>query len=101
MINLSTPIQSNIQFHDGSKEVMRITSEGITVLPDVTVDEASKAVIAALDDHIKHVVAERDALLREAMAVLELWSAAEGFDDRVAAHPRTDAAIAAIKGLLK
>ena len=41
---------------------MRITSEGVTVPPDVAVDEAAKAVIAALDDHIKHIVSKRDAI---------------------------------------
>ena len=47
---------SNIVFHSGQREVMRISAHGITVAPGVTVDEAAKAVIAALDDHIKSLL---------------------------------------------
>jgi hypothetical protein len=48
---------SQIQFYkpDGV-EVMRISKEGITVHPDLTVDEVAQAVINALEVHIKKMV---------------------------------------------
>lgn len=94
MINATTPLPANsFQFHDGSKEVMRITSSGVTVPPDVSVDEASKAVLAALDGHIKQVVSERDAVLRQALEALDSMSEWEIGDGGVNA-------IAAIKEVL-
>jgi hypothetical protein len=40
-----------------SKEVMRITADGIHVNPDISIDEASQHVINALEQHIKTLVA--------------------------------------------
>ena len=45
-----------------SKEVMRIDNNGVTVNPDLPVDEAAQHVINALDEHIKSLIqAEREA----------------------------------------
>ena len=50
---------NNIIFYDTSKdyqrEVLRITKDGITVNPNVSVDEAADAVIRALDGYIKNL----------------------------------------------
>lgn len=46
---------------DKEGEVMRITDNGVFVNPNVSADLAAQIVIAALDQHIKHIVAERDA----------------------------------------
>ena len=53
----------NITFMGGaSKEVMRIDNNGVTVNPDLPVDEAAQHVINALDEHIKSLIqAEREA----------------------------------------
>lgn len=60
-----------------TKEVMRITKDGIFVPDDVAVDEAAEGVIAALEDHIRGLVeravaAEREKLKHELLA-LERW----------------------------
>jgi hypothetical protein len=85
---------STVQFHsqDQGKCVMRLSKDGTWVDPDLTTDEAAKAVIAALDLHIKHVVAERDAVLRQAL---------EAFDAVAGKGKLCDAAVAAIKEILK
>jgi hypothetical protein len=53
---------SNIIFYDTStgnqREVMRITKDGVTSNPDVSVDEGAKAIIRALDGYIKNLVKE-------------------------------------------
>jgi hypothetical protein len=47
---------------NGSKEVMRITADSVSVAPDVSVNDAAATVIAALEQHIKNIVAaEREA----------------------------------------
>ena len=50
---------NNIIFYDTSKdyqrEVLRITKDGITVNPNVSVGEAADAVIRALDGYIKNL----------------------------------------------
>ena len=38
------------------KNVMTITKDGIWVDPDITVDEAAKAVLAAIDDNIQIMI---------------------------------------------
>ena len=48
-------------FSDKEGEVMRITDKGVFVNPNVSADLAAQIVVAALDQHIKHIVAERDA----------------------------------------
>ena len=92
-----TEYTAALTFRGLSKEVMRLSKAGLWVDPDLTTDEAAKAVIESLDAHIKHVVAERDAVLRQALAVLEnvaVWET-EGDDEQ----PATDAAEAIRKVL--
>jgi hypothetical protein len=57
---------SQIQFYkpDGV-EVMRISKGGITVHPDLTVDEVAQAVINALEVHIKQMVKREWVCLTE------------------------------------
>jgi len=51
-----------VTFHQEAKEVMRITANSVTVTPGVSVDEAAAAVIAALEQHMRNIVAaEREA----------------------------------------
>jgi len=51
---------TNITFSNHGREVMRITNHGITVAPDVSVDEAARNVLAALDTYIVQMVAAKD-----------------------------------------
>jgi uncharacterized lipoprotein YajG len=37
-------------------EIMKLSSEGVWVDPNIHVNDAAKMVIAALDKHIKHIV---------------------------------------------
>jgi hypothetical protein len=54
-------------FHQEAKEVMRITANSVTVTPGVSVDEAAAAVIAALEQHMRNIVAaEREACAKVA-----------------------------------
>jgi hypothetical protein len=55
-ISVTQP-SSHIQFckPDGT-EIMRISKDGVTVSPDVPVDEAAQTVINALDVYIKQMV---------------------------------------------
>jgi hypothetical protein len=60
-------IQFDPTFGNDQTAVMRITRDGVWVNPDVSVDDAAKAVLAALDSHIKMLVesavqAERNKL---------------------------------------
>jgi len=49
-------------FHQEAKEVMLITADSVTVTPGVSVDDAAAAVIAALEQHMRNIVAaEREA----------------------------------------
>ena len=51
-------------FHQKAKEVMRITADSVTVALGVSVDEAAAAVIAALEQHMRNIVAaEREAII--------------------------------------
>jgi hypothetical protein len=55
---------NTITFHMSkeAKEVMRLTADAVIVSPDVSVDEAAAAVIAALEQHMRNIVAaEREA----------------------------------------
>ena len=56
-------IEPNITFlTNASKEVMRIDKNGVTINPEIPLDEAAQHVINALDEHIKHLVrSEREA----------------------------------------
>lgn len=49
---------------------MRIAKDGITVNPDVAVDDAARHVLAALEAHIKHLVGKAVEAEREACADL-------------------------------
>lgn len=51
-------------------EVMRITSDGIFVNPNVSADLAAQVVIAALDQHIKHLVSDKNAEIARLRAEL-------------------------------
>jgi len=59
--------EPNLVFFGNSPiEVMRIDRHGVKVNPDIAADEAAKAVLAAIDANIKHMVemavqAEREA----------------------------------------
>ena len=58
-----------------NREVMRISATGITVPEGIEVDEASKAVINALQGHVKYLVdQERERLAK--MLESEQWMAA-------------------------
>lgn len=56
-------IEPNITFlTNASKEVMRIDNNGVTINPEIPLDEAAQHVINALDAHIQHLVrSEREA----------------------------------------
>ena len=53
---------NNIIFYTGyghgNKEVLRISTKGVTANPDMPVDEAADAVLRALDSHLKEMVAK-------------------------------------------
>ena len=70
IIGTQPPPQNNIVFYTGhdAKELMRITADRITVNPEMSVDEAAKLVIAALESHIQHIVRNAVATEREACA---------------------------------
>lgn len=52
-------------FPMSDKKVMEISRDGIWVSPDVSVDEAAKAVLNAIDGHIKKLVQEAVSRERE------------------------------------
>ena len=56
-------VTPNITFlTNASKEVMRIDNNGVTINPEMPLDEAAQHVINALDAHIQHLVrSEREA----------------------------------------
>ena len=73
---------NNIIFYDTSKdyqrEVLRITKDGITVNPNVSVDEAADAVIRALDGYIKNLTKRTwVGLADEEIADCMTWSIKE------------------------
>ncbi len=75
---MTTLFSNAVTFHMSTpaKEVMRITADAVTVAPDVSVNEAAIAVIAALEQHMRNIVAAE----REACAKLcdEMERQAEG-----------------------
>ncbi len=62
-IRIRGAIEPNFTFFSGaSVEVMRIYKNGVTVNPEMALDEAAQHVINALDAHIKSLIqAEREA----------------------------------------
>ena len=56
-------VEPNITFLiNAGKEVMRIDKNGVTISPEIPLDEAAQHVINALDAHIQHIVrSEREA----------------------------------------
>ena len=68
-------IEPNITFlTNASKEVMRIDNNGVTINPEIPLDEAAQHVINALDAHIKYLVrSEREACAKvcEEMAYVD------------------------------
>jgi hypothetical protein len=46
---IRAPVHNNIRFFNAGMEVLRISEKGVTANPDVPVDEAAAAVIAALN----------------------------------------------------
>ena len=66
-----------ISFHSGlptgTKEIMRISKDGIWVNPDIPVDEVPKAVLDAMDSQIKYLVQKAVEAEREACAELAAW----------------------------
>jgi protein-arginine kinase len=63
-IRIRGAIEPNIYFFGGAGvEVMRIHKNGVTVNPEMALDEAAHHVINALDAHIKRLIqAEREAV---------------------------------------
>lgn len=62
---------SNISFNMTNpmpKAVMTLSYEGVLVDPSLSVDEAARTVLAAIDSQIKHMVAEVRMAEREACA---------------------------------
>ena len=73
-------------------EVMRITREVVWVNPDLAVDETAKAVLDALDSHIKVLVQNAVKAEREACAkVCDGWMYANGDDCAEAIRARGEA----------
>jgi hypothetical protein len=67
-IRIRGAIEPNINFLAGaSVEVMRIDKNGVTVNPEMALDEVAQYVINALDAHIKRLIqAEREACAKVA-----------------------------------
>jgi hypothetical protein len=53
---LEEPSNSTTDVAEPETEVMRITRNGVWVNPDLSVDDTAKAVLAALDSHLKVLV---------------------------------------------
>ena len=67
----NTTTNPHIVFFRGDHvEVMRITQNGVTVPDDLSVDEAAKAVLAALDHYIRQMVADKDTEIMRLKAQL-------------------------------
>lgn len=64
---------TNITFSNHGREVMRITQNGVTVPDDVSVDEAAKAVLSALDHYIRQMVADKDTEIMRLKARLAAY----------------------------
>jgi hypothetical protein len=61
-------VPSDLYFMESSVEVMRMSRDGIWVNPDLSVDETVKAVLNALDWHVKVLVQKAVEDEREACA---------------------------------
>ena len=61
---------ATISFMSGSKPVMKLSKDGITVDPDVKVIDAANAVIEVLDAYIKNLVSDKDAEIARLRAEL-------------------------------
>lgn len=62
---------NTIQFHsDNHIEVLRLSKNGITANPEISVDEAAKLVLAAIDSNIKLLVQKAVKDEREACAMV-------------------------------
>ncbi len=89
---MTTLFSNAVTFHMSTpaKEVMRITADAVTVAPDVSVNEAAIAVIAALEQHMRNIVAAE----REACAKLcdDIWQTdGSAYDCREAIRARGQA----------
>ena len=81
-IGVCGAIEPNITFlTNASKEVMRIDNNGVTINPEIPLDEAAQHVINALDEHIKHLVrSEREACASVVDQRLKFWATSVGKD---------------------
>ena len=69
---INKPTTASVTFTAAAKPVMTLTQSGVTVHEDVAVDDAAKAVICALDEHIKKLVENKDARIKELEEALKL-----------------------------
>jgi len=78
-----TKNEPNIIFLGGaSKEAMRIDKNGVTVNPDLPIDEAAQYVISALNEHINMLVlAEREACANVCDDLYRAWILEEAEDE--------------------
>jgi hypothetical protein len=74
---LDAAAATNITFSNHGREVMRITKDGITVNPDLSVDEAACSVLAALDHYIRQMVADKDTEIMRLKAQLAAYEGDE------------------------
>jgi hypothetical protein len=87
------PRENNIVFYNGGgvtpeNEVMRIDRQGIKVNPTLSTDEATDAVIRALDGYIKNLAkTEYERGLKEALAKQDQdWSLLEATQESLREH---------------
>jgi hypothetical protein len=79
-LGVTGAIEPNITFFGGaSKEVLRLSKDGIWANPDIPADEAAKLVLAAIDQNIKVMVdkaveAERDACAKVCEETTASWT---------------------------
>ena len=75
--------EPSIIFYGGStsKEVMRLNKDGVTVNPEMHLDEAAQHVIKVLDAQIQHLVrCEREACAEVIDKHLKNWASLAGKD---------------------
>lgn len=69
LLSTDKPAENNIIFHTGStnssKELLRISLEGITAPSDVPIDEAAKLILATLSEAIQAMVHRAWVMLDE------------------------------------
>jgi ADP-dependent phosphofructokinase/glucokinase len=87
-LGVTGAIEPNITFFGGaSKEVLRLSKDGIWANPDIPADEAAKLVLAAIDQNIKVMVdkaveAEREACVKMCdLAMLQNQEAINELED--------------------